>query len=128
MVITLDEYYIKNYSQFNVSYSFLASWQGLAYPSRVIQLISLPLEFPIVVWLLLVHIDQLTCLFSFNALCLSQIFWLFWSRTAQLVLLVHIYLHSKVVAVFSKKISLESLGSVFAVSIIFAVTIMLFEK
>ncbi|EFO94821.1 hypothetical protein CRE_09029 [Caenorhabditis remanei] len=44
MVMTLEEYYIKNYSQCNVPYSFLASWQGLVYPSRVIQSISLPLE------------------------------------------------------------------------------------
>ncbi|EFO95583.1 hypothetical protein CRE_09386 [Caenorhabditis remanei] len=44
MVITLDEYHFKNYSQCNVPYSSLSSWQGLAYPSHVIQSVSLPLQ------------------------------------------------------------------------------------
>ncbi|EFO95633.1 hypothetical protein CRE_09026 [Caenorhabditis remanei] len=42
MAKDLNAYYLKNYSQCNLQYSFLASWQGLAYPSHVIQSISLP--------------------------------------------------------------------------------------
>ncbi|EFO95471.1 hypothetical protein CRE_09439 [Caenorhabditis remanei] len=44
MVQTLEEYYLKNYSQCNLEYSFLASWQGLAYPSYVLQVIALPFQ------------------------------------------------------------------------------------
>ncbi|EFO95252.1 hypothetical protein CRE_09027 [Caenorhabditis remanei] len=44
MIMTLEEYYLVNYSQCNVPYSFLASWQGLAYPSHVIQSVSFALE------------------------------------------------------------------------------------
>lgn len=42
--MSLQEYYATNYSSCNIEYSFLASWQGLAYPSHSIQLISFPFQ------------------------------------------------------------------------------------
>ncbi|EGT31800.1 hypothetical protein CAEBREN_28786 [Caenorhabditis brenneri] len=41
---SLEEYYSNSYSLCNLEYSFLASWQGLAYPSHVIKSIAIPIE------------------------------------------------------------------------------------
>lgn len=40
----LAEYYATNYTKCNLTYSFLASWQGVAYPNHAIQLLSLPIQ------------------------------------------------------------------------------------
>ncbi|EGT37039.1 hypothetical protein CAEBREN_22718 [Caenorhabditis brenneri] len=43
-MLSLEEYYATNYSRCNLTYSFLASWQGLAYPSHATQVIALPIQ------------------------------------------------------------------------------------
>ncbi|CAA16418.1 Serpentine Receptor, class H [Caenorhabditis elegans] len=44
MTSAIEKYYTTNYSQCNLDYNFLASWKGVAYPSHVIQFISLPFQ------------------------------------------------------------------------------------
>ncbi|CAL2046171.1 unnamed protein product [Caenorhabditis brenneri] len=44
MAESLEEYYSNRYPLCNLEYSFLASWQGLAYPSHVIKSIAIPIE------------------------------------------------------------------------------------
>ncbi|CCD67475.1 Serpentine Receptor, class H [Caenorhabditis elegans] len=44
MTSSLDNYYSTNYSKCNLSESFLASWKGVAYPTDIIQIFSLPLQ------------------------------------------------------------------------------------
>ncbi|CAL2046399.1 unnamed protein product [Caenorhabditis brenneri] len=43
-MLNLEEYYATNYSKCNLTYSFWASWKGLAYPTHSIQVIALPLQ------------------------------------------------------------------------------------
>nr|pir hypothetical protein K10G4.6 - Caenorhabditis elegans [Caenorhabditis elegans] len=44
MTSALEKYYATNYSNCNLEYNFLASWKGVAYPSHVIQILSLPFQ------------------------------------------------------------------------------------
>ncbi|CAA20962.2 Serpentine Receptor, class H [Caenorhabditis elegans] len=44
MQSAIEEYYATNYSNCNLTYSFLASWQSISYTSHVIQLVALPLQ------------------------------------------------------------------------------------
>ncbi|KAF1752912.1 hypothetical protein GCK72_019467 [Caenorhabditis remanei] len=44
MAKTLAEYYAIDYPKCTIDNSFLASWEGLAYPCRVIQCIALPIQ------------------------------------------------------------------------------------
>ncbi|EFO96004.1 hypothetical protein CRE_14441 [Caenorhabditis remanei] len=49
---SLSEYYSNNFSKCSVDNSFLASWQGLAYPSHVFQAIGFPFQM-LTFWLIL---------------------------------------------------------------------------
>ncbi|CAB04862.2 Serpentine Receptor, class H [Caenorhabditis elegans] len=40
----IEEYYATNYSNCNLTYNLLASWQSISYSSRVIQLVALPFQ------------------------------------------------------------------------------------
>ncbi|CCD73631.1 Serpentine Receptor, class H [Caenorhabditis elegans] len=44
MPTPLEEYYATNYSKCNITYTYLASWQGIAYPSHIAQVFSLPFQ------------------------------------------------------------------------------------
>ncbi|CAO4377178.1 unnamed protein product [Caenorhabditis nigoni] len=44
MSLELQNYYSTNYSNCNLSYHWLATWQGLAYPSHAIQVIASPIQ------------------------------------------------------------------------------------
>uniref|UniRef100_A0A1I7TSX5 Serpentine receptor class gamma n=1 Tax=Caenorhabditis tropicalis TaxID=1561998 RepID=A0A1I7TSX5_9PELO len=48
----LSDYILYNYSKCSPDTSFLASWQGLAYPSHVIQFIGFPFQI-LTFWLIL---------------------------------------------------------------------------
>ncbi|EGT36994.1 hypothetical protein CAEBREN_11049 [Caenorhabditis brenneri] len=44
MAKTLGEYYAKDYLKCNLTHNFFGSWQGLAYPSHVVQAIAFPIQ------------------------------------------------------------------------------------